>query len=463
MADWSKPITGDTYADIISEIRARDEDVAKQFDGTTSSNIPTDAIRWNSTNKRWEKWNGTQWNPLSATYNIDLDFAPYGTISSTTVINAIKELADEKLDKSGGTITGTLQISSDIAEIRLDSGVSYYKRITCNDGSGNFCVKANYDGGSRYIVSNHGAAGLVLNTEYQKGVMELRVAPKGTAGQAATFKKLYIDSTGTCTWDGNTIWHAGNDGSGSGLDADKLDGYESSSFLRKAEAVPVRDSARNLTIKSAIISNPAKIEVTADEVILQDSSGNPYRATGVNVSIHSTASGVNGLDTGSMATNTWYYVWLIYNGSNVAGLISLSHTSPTLPSGYTHKALLGAVKTGATATAFLSSLQVDNRVAITTQSFTGLQGTSYISLNISNVVPPHITKKIKGYTTHSGNAYADHPIIATNTDYVDHVKTSRHYFEVIVEPSATPTIYVNPQAVASFGESSSIYITGYEI
>ena len=32
--------------------------------------------------------------------------------------------------------------------------------------------------------------------------------------------------------DGNTVWHAGNDGSGSGLDADKLDGVEGASFLR---------------------------------------------------------------------------------------------------------------------------------------------------------------------------------------------------------------------------------------
>ena len=35
---------------------------------------------------------------------------------------------------------------------------------------------------------------------------------------------------GTLKWNTNTIWHTGNDGSGSGLDADTLDGYHSSSF-----------------------------------------------------------------------------------------------------------------------------------------------------------------------------------------------------------------------------------------
>jgi len=32
--------------------------------------------------------------------------------------------------------------------------------------------------------------------------------------------------TGALTWDGNTIWHSGNDGSGSGLDADTVDGLQ---------------------------------------------------------------------------------------------------------------------------------------------------------------------------------------------------------------------------------------------
>lgn len=45
------------------------------------------------------------------------------------------------------------------------------------------------------------------------------------------------DSTNArITIDGNTVWHAGNDGSGSGLDADTVDGVNSSSFLRSDAA-----------------------------------------------------------------------------------------------------------------------------------------------------------------------------------------------------------------------------------
>jgi len=39
---------------------------------------------------------------------------------------------------------------------------------------------------------------------------------------------------GTWTINGNLIWHAGNDGAGCGLDADELDGLDSSSFLLKS-------------------------------------------------------------------------------------------------------------------------------------------------------------------------------------------------------------------------------------
>lgn len=39
-----------------------------------------------------------------------------------------------------------------------------------------------------------------------------------------------ISGTTSLTYNGNTVWHAGNDGSGSGLDADTLDGYHAAAF-----------------------------------------------------------------------------------------------------------------------------------------------------------------------------------------------------------------------------------------
>lgn len=62
-----------------------------------------------------------------------------------------------------------------------------------------------------------------------------------------------------------------------------------------------------------------------------------------------TAAGENGLDTGSEAANTWYYIWVIKNPttSAVASLLSASDTSPTLPPGYTRKRRVGSVRNNA--------------------------------------------------------------------------------------------------------------------
>jgi len=462
MADWSKPITGDTYADIISEIRARDEDVAKQFDGTTSSNIPTDAIRWNSTNKRWEKWNGTQWNPLSSTYNIDLDFAPYGTISSTTVINAIKELADEKLDKSGGTMTGTLIFTPD-----------KYGGWGGRSGSPAINLQNGDVIGINSLVFND-----VSYTSVEGVMFPITGSPTSLSDycgfQGKTDREPYWvpDASSSSV---HKIWHAGNDGSGSGLDADKLDGYESSSFLRKAEAVPVRDSARNLVITNNSTSPYTKMDVSFDELILEYGSGNPYRAQSGSFTIDFSTNGANGLDSGSMTANTWYHLWCISNGTAVAGLASISSTLPTLPSGYTYKAYLGAVRTDSSGN-LEYIYQTDKRVACQQKTAGNVTG-SNTSLDLSAIVPS-TAKWVCGWITcnySSGSGSRNTVVYYTpdgGTTRLFMQKTSQanqynggakaNYRVPIRWSSGTP--YIDGLKAGDTGTSatSTIYVAGWE-
>lgn len=67
-ANWSNPTLTSTYTNFVSEVKNRDEDLALQFDGTTSTNIPTNTIRWDSTANRWKKWSGSAWAELTSTY-----------------------------------------------------------------------------------------------------------------------------------------------------------------------------------------------------------------------------------------------------------------------------------------------------------------------------------------------------------------------------------------------------------
>jgi len=57
-------------------------------------------------------------------------------------------------------------------------------------------------------------------------------------------------------------------------------------------------------------------------------------------------SGNGGLDTGSKANSTWYYLYVIKNGSGtVDAIFSTSNTAPALPSGYTLYRRIGSVRT----------------------------------------------------------------------------------------------------------------------
>ena len=90
------------------------------------------------------------------------------------------------------------------------------------------------------------------------------------------------------------------------------------------------------------------IDIDADSVVVEDSNNRLYQLTDINLTCDITSpNGINALDTGSEATSTWYYGWVIYNAitDTVAGLLSTSGTlgALTLPSGYTYGKIVTVV------------------------------------------------------------------------------------------------------------------------
>jgi hypothetical protein len=138
----------------------------------------------------------------------------------------------------------------------------------------------------------------------------------------------------------------------------------------------VQGTFKNLVISTTGLS--ALITTTADEVIVGNGSGTYKTLYTVSLSINTTTSGANGLDTGSLVASTWYSVWIIYNPTTTttAGLISTSSTSPTMPSGYTLKSRIGWIRTDGTANKYpLSYKQLGRRaqyVVATGSNVTGL-------------------------------------------------------------------------------------------
>jgi len=69
-ANWNDPQLSSTYTDFVSEVKDRDEDVATQFQSTSATNIPTNAVQWDASAGRWKKYTGTTWGELTTNYKL---------------------------------------------------------------------------------------------------------------------------------------------------------------------------------------------------------------------------------------------------------------------------------------------------------------------------------------------------------------------------------------------------------
>lgn len=126
-----------------------------------------------------------------------------------------------------------------------------------------------------------------------------------------------------------------------------------------------------------INASASSIAVSANGVTIANAGGTVIALTSVSIpSISVSTTGANGLDTGTLAADTFYAVYIIYNAntSTTAGLLSTNATTPTLPSGYTYYARFGWVY-ATSVSALLPSIQYNTsvdyitpRVAVSAQS-----------------------------------------------------------------------------------------------
>lgn len=112
-------------------------------------------------------------------------------------------------------------------------------------------------------------------------------------------------------------------------------------------STPNIGSVSGLTIANNSGTPNTKIDIAATSAILEGTLSG-LKISSASVTIDATTVGANGLDAGALAANTWYYSYLISDGTTTAGLLSASATAPTLPTGYTFKLRVGAIQTDAT-------------------------------------------------------------------------------------------------------------------
>jgi len=88
MADHSKPILTSTYANFVSELDARMDDLAVGLDPavTTVTNPPNNAIRWTSASKTWQKWSGSAWVALTDEFSFPGIVSQYLSVSRSSIL-----------------------------------------------------------------------------------------------------------------------------------------------------------------------------------------------------------------------------------------------------------------------------------------------------------------------------------------------------------------------------------------
>lgn len=196
-----------------------------------------------------------------------------------------------------------------------------------------------------------------------------------------------------------------------------------------ASAPPPAAAFKNLAIK---VATNTTVNVTADFVTMTDGTNFQTLAinsTGGNILNLGSAGAVNQLDAGTIAIDTWYYIWAIATpGGSTGSLASTSGTSPSMPSGYTFKARIGAVQTIHGSATLYGTWQLGRRgqyvvgLAQTANMpifATGIAGSvsvpTYVSKSLVRFVPSTASEAIGVLS--AGNDANSNIILAPNNSY----------------------------------------------
>jgi hypothetical protein len=168
MANHLQPTITSTYANFVSEMDARFDDLAVGLDpaATTATNVPVNSIRFTSAGNKWQKYNGSAWNDLAATYAIAISgnaaTVTNGVYTTATYANPafITSLAGSKIT---GDIGGTAATATKLFAARNINGVAFdgsaaisvdlNNSVTFNNAGSGAASGAAFTGGTAVTVS----------------------------------------------------------------------------------------------------------------------------------------------------------------------------------------------------------------------------------------------------------------------------------------------------------------------
>ena len=239
MANWSNPLLTSTYTNFLTEVKDRDVDLALGLDPASfvsyPTNIPTNAIRWMSSNNRWEKYNGSTWGALSTAFSISLgtEGAPSLYFGTDTNTGLYSPGADQVAISTNGTgklfvnPNGSIGIgtTTPLVHIKETAAATYaYFRL---EGNGRGGVLEYYNGATQEaaIVAN---AGVISFQNTATSVERLRITATGDvnikgAGNPLISTSQAVSFSGSAPVDSLVVTSAGLVGIGKASPGSALD------------------------------------------------------------------------------------------------------------------------------------------------------------------------------------------------------------------------------------------------
>lgn len=190
MADHSRPLTTSTYANFVTELDGRFDDLILGLDPAfvTATNIPTNSIRYSSGATKWQRWNGSSWGDLAASYAINIT-GNAGTVTNGVVTTGsysdpawITSLAGAKIS---GNIAGNAGSASVLATARNINGVSFNgsanisvnlnNNVTFNNAGSGSASGVTFNGGSAITISHNTIGAAPLNGAGTSGTWNISI------------------------------------------------------------------------------------------------------------------------------------------------------------------------------------------------------------------------------------------------------------------------------------------------
>jgi len=170
-----------------------------------------------------------------------------GGLFTKTDGGSVVEISGDKLPLSGGTMTGDLVVTTGQSNgIFWGSAGPNITNVAAQYGDLSIqnIDQLRFGSSSAYNWNEWAGIGFNSSTEVLTiGGPNSSAFTSNASPPNITINFDGLSGTNGLTYEGSTIWHAGNDGSGSGLDADTVDGIEASAFYQADTALSATTGA----------------------------------------------------------------------------------------------------------------------------------------------------------------------------------------------------------------------------